>query len=148
MSLDSDVLKELDEMPKESDAEKIAYKTAILNNMRLINSIDSKKVNDAAKDEAIILMSQLLYRYKTDFPNFVNKDDLSLKIKAFNDKYHVELITGDKIEDVFGKRIVNKPDGSEYKRWGGKKTRKYKTFAKKSRKNKGKRSRKHYTNRK
>ncbi len=146
MSLDSDVLKELDEMPKESDAEKIAYNKKVLRKMFDINAVPLNNVND--KDDAIFLMVQLIARYITDPISVVDKNDLFHKLKAFTDKYNVELITGSRLEDVFGERIVYKPDGSEYKRWGGKKTRKYKTFAKKSRKNKGKRSRKHYTNQK
>jgi hypothetical protein len=129
----------LNEMPTENDNQKKAYNQEILRRMLNINAIPKKYITAEILDEAtnnmLILIDMIIREpglYKDDLFN----NDFLLKIKAFNDKYKTELMTGNNIETLFGERTVHKLDGSIYKRWGGR-TRKYKTFAKSLEKIKG-----------
>jgi hypothetical protein len=101
---------------------------------------------EAYREKAKILILKLYGMYEQigePDPNF-GEGNLRNKLFAFNSKYKANLENHfDWWARYFGKKTVQNPDGTIYRRYGGKKrTHKRKSHVNKSRKNKKKRGNK------
>jgi hypothetical protein len=120
--------------------------------MRSINAIPVPRFEghpigympEAYKEKAKTLILRLLNMYKQITGadgKIIGEGTVTNILFGFNSKYKANINFD--WESVFGKETVKKPDGTTYRRWGGKKrTHKRKTHVNKSRKNKKKRGNK------
>ena len=154
---DVDALADRETYPLDTQEQKNEYNAKIISIMNTINATPVPRFEDpttgymsigympeAYKEKAKTLILKLYGMYEQigeqigePDPNF-GEGNLRNKLFAFNSKYKANLENYfDWWARYFGKKTVQKPDGTIYRRYGGKKrTHKRKTHVNKSRKNK------------
>lgn len=123
---------EFDTMPTNTDDEKREYNSKIIQKMLSITATPANQ----DRENKIRAMHDLYSRY---ISGVEDTDRLIKQTNAFESKYGVKIMEYN-MENTFGPHSVSKPDGTTYRRWGGKnKKRKTNKKSRRNRRTKGKR---------